>query len=238
MKSKENGNYAMTTQPRNKYHLQVSINHPTNTLDKTQTEKPCVKGTAQSGLCASTTSFVLLLCHFCSGVPSQLWSAQANRDLLATVFRCYRCPVRNIVVGTDFSERFRHIEGPLALFFFLTPKGRYFWPRLGLVYTLSSSQPTVAILKLSQSLSQENYHRTYVTSHTYTAQKAKLCSDVSNGSYSCITQHVQFIKTDISSAAKGNNKLQSMQTEELTALTVVTPFSGHKTNIFLAPQNL
>lgn len=82
----------------------------------------------------------------------------------------------------------------------------------------------VAILKQSQSLSQENYHITYMTSHTYTAQKAKLCSDVSNGSYSCITQQVQFIKTDISSAAKGNNKLENMQAEELSAVTVATPF--------------
>lgn len=213
----------MITSPRNKYHLQVSIQHPP-LLDKTQTDKLCVKGDVQSGLHASAPADQSFICSGASAAPLPflVWSvfislsAKASRDLLVTCLWCYRYPVWNIVVGIDFSECLLHFEGLLALFFFLTPNGGYFWPRLQLVYPLNGSQLLVAILKLSQSVSQENYHITYVTSHTYTAQKAKLCSDVSNGSYSCITQHVQFIKTDISSAAKGNDKLQNMQAEELT----------------------
>lgn len=49
-KSKENGNCVMITPPRNKCHLQVSVQHPP-LLDKTQTDKLCVKGAVQSGLC-------------------------------------------------------------------------------------------------------------------------------------------------------------------------------------------
>lgn len=72
MKSKENGNYAMTTPPRNKYHLQVGIKYPTYTLDKTHTDKPCVKGAAQSGLCASITASQSIICA--APLPFLLWS--------------------------------------------------------------------------------------------------------------------------------------------------------------------
>lgn len=105
-----------------------------------------------------------------------------------------------------------------SLVYFLCPNGGHFRPSLGPDYSFSCSQLLVTILKLSQSVSQENYHITCMTSHTYIAQKAKFCSNVSNGSYSCITQHIQFIKTDISSAVKGNDKLQSMQAEELPGM--------------------
>lgn len=43
---------AMITPPSNKYHLQVSIQHPP-LLDKPQTDKLCFKGAVQSGLRAS-----------------------------------------------------------------------------------------------------------------------------------------------------------------------------------------
>lgn len=111
------------------------------------------------------------------------------------------------------------------------------WPRLGLVYPFSCFLLQVAVLKLSQSVSQEIYHIAQVTSHSYTAQKARLCRDVSNGSYSCITQHVQFMKTDTSSSAEGNNKLQTMQAEEM-AVTVGSPFPGYKTNACLPLPSL
>lgn len=106
-----------------------------------------------------------------------------------------KCPAWNAVTGIHFL----HNERLPACFFFLTPNGEHFWPSLGCDYPLCCPQILVTILRLSQPASQENDHITCMTTPIYTAQKAELCSDVSEESYSCITQN---IKTDISLAAK------------------------------------
>lgn len=134
---------------------------------------------------------MLPLGHSWYGVSSLFWSAQACRGFLVTCFM--RLQMSNVKYsGEDRLLRLSSSLWRTPHLVFLTPNGGYFWPRLGLVYTWSCSQLLVSILKLSQSVSRENYHITYMTSHTYTAQKTKLCGDVSHGSYSCITQQVQF----------------------------------------------
>lgn len=159
---------------------------------------------------------VLPLCNSWYTASSQLSSAQESRDFSCNLF--YGIKITKCSGWDRFFRTSPSLWKSPSLVFFLCPNGGHFWPSLGPDYSFSCSQLLVTILKLSQSVSQENYHITCMTSHTYIAQKAKLCSNVSNGSYSCITQHIQFIKTDISSAVKGNDKLQSMQAEELPGM--------------------
>lgn len=194
--------------PRKKCHLQVSIQH-SPLLDKAQTNKVHYAGAAQSDL--------VLLQHQASTPLAVLLPFSVHRNLRTLRQPSWQRFTCNLFHVTVVQCEIQWLETLFrtACSFSHTRQG-HSWPRLELVYSFSCSLPQVAVLKLPQSVSQENCHITYVTSHIYTTQKARLCSDVSNGSYLCITQHVPFMKTHISLSAEGNDKLQSMQAEELT----------------------
>lgn len=216
MPQRENrmGTWYCTWPPKSKYQCQVRIQYPP-VLDTMEWWTVCqeVLYSLDPKLLQhqDRASFVMPLRNSWDTASSELWSVQENRDLLVTCFVALKCPAWNAITGIGYIRMFPSLWKTLSLLFLSDSQ----WgallaqPWRWLPFVLSpdlGNHPQVVTVSVTGKWPRNIYDNSHL--HGTEGRIMQWCVRGVIFIY-----HPKRIKTDIASAAKGNDTLQSMQAE-------------------------